>query len=98
MRRFRWRSRFLRRLEVRPRRSGSTLTIALSASWNVSGWSETGLAFGMTSSSPPVQTEIRTELVYVFAEAAASVATSAFCQDRLEDIWVVAVELLKWSA
>ena len=36
-----------RRLEVMPTLSGSTLTIALSASWKLSGWSETGLAFGI---------------------------------------------------
>lgn len=37
----------LRRLGIRPTRSGSTLTKALSASWNVNGWSETGLALGI---------------------------------------------------
>ena len=40
------RLRFLRRLGVIPTLSGSTLTMALRASWNVNGWSDTGLAFG----------------------------------------------------
>src|ERR1700683_508830 len=39
--------RLLRRLGVRPTRSGSTAISALSDSWNVSGCSDIGLAFAI---------------------------------------------------
>ena len=45
------RRRVFRRFGVRPTLSGSTRTKCFSASWNVSGCSETGLALGMTTHS-----------------------------------------------
>src|ERR1700745_2100285 len=49
-RRFGVERRILRRLEAIPTRSGSTLIMALRASWNVNGCSETGFAFGIEGS------------------------------------------------
>src|SRR6266849_5727413 len=45
-----------------PTFSGSTLTMALSASWNVSGCNETGFAFGMITLSEDKTLQLRMAL------------------------------------
>src|SRR5271166_4186663 len=86
----------LRRLEVMPTLSGSIRTKCLRASWNVSGWSEMGLAFGI------VQPFAGTAIGIVrpcpqsgdwpcLAEASASGLTSASCYHVEENVLVVAI-------
>jgi hypothetical protein len=79
---------FLRRLGVIPTLSGSTLIRALSASSNVNGCNETGLAFGMVL--PRIMVTERSSLG-ILAENALPAASSASCDYFLEDIGIVSV-------
>src|SRR5208282_5707338 len=79
-----------------PTLSGSTPTMALSASWNFSGWSEMGLAFGILL--PVGETAIgivrpcpQSGDWLCAAEADASVPTSASCYHVEKDIRILAI-------
>ena len=51
-------SMLLSRFDIIPTLSGSMRTRCVSASWNVSGWSEMGFAFGISSSLRSAQSEV----------------------------------------
>ena len=68
--------------------------MALSASWNVNGWSETGFAFGMTVPQTKIDTDRRERLAVYWscgAEGAASVVASASCYHVEKDVRVLAI-------
>src|ERR1700733_2478217 len=79
-----------------PTRSGSTLIIALSDSWNVNGCNEIGFAFGMVpheiTTTVPASVPVHR---WPTAEAASSAASSASSKDCPENIRVVSVVMAK---
>lgn len=85
-----------RRSGPSPTQSGSTLTKALRASWNVNGWSETGFALAILVSHKMATVSghqgqfVNWHTAYP-AEAVASGASSASCQDGLEDVGILPV-------
>ena len=81
-----------------PTFSGSTLTRALSASWKLNGWSETGFALAIPVSHKMAtaaghQGQFASWHTSYHAEVVASGPSSAFCQDCAEDIGVLSVVL-----
>ena len=90
------RLRGARRLGVMPTLSGSMRTRCLSASWNVSGWSEMGFAFGIVLSFAGTAIGIVRPCPQsgdwpCLAEASASGLTSASCYHVKENVLVVAI-------